>query len=46
MISNHILSNFLIFSTQADNDSRHERRGVAEDAGEKEEKGQVTLVLR
>ena len=29
-------SNFLIFSTQADNDNGHEGGGVAEDAGRKE----------
>ena len=31
--------NFLIFSSQADNDDRCEGGGVAEDAGGKEEKG-------
>ena len=32
-------SNFLIFSSQADNDNGHEGGGVAEAAGGKEEKG-------
>ena len=34
----HSFSNFLIFSSQGDNDER-EGGGVAEDAGGKEEKG-------
>ena len=29
-------SNFLIFSTEADNDNGHERGGVAKDEGRKE----------
>ena len=32
-------SNFLIFSSQGDNDNGREGGGVAEDAGRKEEKG-------
>ena len=35
----HSFSNFLIFSSQGDNDDGHEGGGVAEDAGGKEEKG-------
>ena len=42
----HSFSNFLIFSSQGDNNDGHEGGGVAEDAGGKEEKGSVTLVLR
>ena len=36
MISKRIPFQFLIFSTQADNDNGHEGDGVAEDAGRKE----------
>ena len=32
----HSFSNFLIFSSQGDNDDGHEGGGVAEDAGGKE----------
>ena len=35
----HSFSNFLIFSSQGDNDDGCEGDGVAEDAGGKEEKG-------
>ena len=35
----HSFSNFLIFSSQGDNDDGREGGGVAEDAGGKEEKG-------
>ena len=36
MISNHILFQFLIFRTEADNDNGCEGGGVAEDEGRKE----------
>ena len=35
----HFFSNFLIFSSQGDNDDGREGGGVAKDAGGKEEKG-------
>ena len=35
----HYFSNFLIFSSQGDNDNGCEGGGVAEDAGGKEENG-------
>ena len=35
----HSFSNFLIFSSQGDNDDGREGGGVAEDASGKEEKG-------
>ena len=35
----HSFSNFLIFSSQGDNDGGREGGGVAKDAGGKEEKG-------
>ena len=36
MISNHILSNFLIFRSQTDSDKRCERGDVTKDVGGKE----------
>ena len=36
MISNYILSNFLIFRSQTDSDKRCEGGGVAKDVGGKE----------
>ena len=41
----HCFSNFLIFSSQ-DNDDGHERGGVAKDAGGKEEKGIMMMGMR